>query len=73
MSLLSWAAPNEVNIEVTLAEHIRTGFPVGKDDAFDAVVGLFGIVQACLGLRSVKEPQGDALAVEGWILGRETK
>jgi hypothetical protein len=73
ISLVSWAAASQVGIEATLAEQIRNGFPVGKDDAFDAIVGLFGMVQACSGMRSVREPKGDALTVEGWILGREDK
>ena len=51
---------------------IRTGFPDGKDDAFDAMVGLLGLIAVVEGRRPEYAPaQGSVAAtVEGWILGR---
>ena len=54
--LLEWARRSEVFITPELEDAIDSGFPKGKDDAFDAVVGLFGILQICLGERRVYEP-----------------
>jgi hypothetical protein len=46
------------------------GFPQGKDDAFNAVVGLFGMLQVCLGQRAPSEPDEPVIRdIEGWILG----
>lgn len=69
-SLLSWAAEKSVGIERQLREEIETGFQRGQDDAFDAAVGLLGMVQVCLGLHAMNEPKDEARTVEGWIFGR---
>ena len=54
-----------------LTEDIQSGFPQ-RDDAFDAVVGLFGMLQVCLGQRPTGEPQEQVIReIEGWILGRK--
>ena len=53
-SLLRWANAQSVAIEDRFRKEIQGGFPHG-DDAFDAVVGLFGMLQACIGRR---EPGG---------------
>jgi hypothetical protein len=51
---------------------MQGGFPQG-DDAFDAVVGLFGMLQVCLGQREPGGPDDRViLEIEGWILGRES-
>ena len=43
----------------------------GGEDPFDAVVGLFGMLNLLLGLRPLDEPVGRRLReVEGWILGQ---
>jgi hypothetical protein len=47
-SLLRWAGAQRVTFKDSLRKEIRGGFPHG-DDAFDAVVGLFGMLQVCLG------------------------
>ena len=44
-----------VLLEDGLRNEIQGGFPQG-DDAFDAVVGLFGMLQVCLGQREPGEP-----------------
>jgi hypothetical protein len=55
-----------------LAEDIQHGFPQG-DDAFHAVVALFGMLQVCLGQRPTGEPDDrEVREIEGWILGRES-
>ena len=70
-SLLRWADAQSVAIKDGLKKEIRGGFPQG-DDAFDAVVGLFGMLQVCLGERAPGEPDECTIRqVEGWILGRE--
>jgi hypothetical protein len=72
--LLKWAQNREVAIERGLENAIREGFPKGKDDALDAVVGLFGLLQICLGERALYEPDdGKVREVEGWILGRRSR
>jgi hypothetical protein len=50
-SLLRWAGARSVMLANCLTEDIQSGFPQG-DDAFDAVVGLFGMLQVCLGRRA---------------------
>jgi hypothetical protein len=69
--LLDWAVINNVIIKDGLRKEMRDGFLTGKDDAFDAVVGLFGMLRVCLGQRPSGEPNDRPIReVEGWILGR---
>ena len=71
-SLLRWAGAQSVAIKDGLKKEIQGGFPHG-DDAFDAVVGLFGMLKVCLGQREPGEPDDRAIReIEGWILGRES-
>jgi len=72
--LLSCASMNNIAVRQELETAIRAGFPSGEDDAFDAVVGLFGMLQVCLGQRASGEPE-DAIIreAEGWILGRQMR
>jgi hypothetical protein len=71
VSLLGWAEINNVIIEDGLRKEMRNGFLTGDDDAFDAVVGLFGMLRVCLGQRCSGEPNDRPIRdVEGWILGR---
>jgi hypothetical protein len=72
--LLSWAVANAVVVEPRLKTAIEAGFPNGKDDAFDAVVGLFGMLKVCLGERGSGEPDDRPIRdAEGWILGRQSR
>jgi len=72
--LIEWARRSEVSITPELKNAIDAGFPKGKDDAFDAVVGLFGILQICLGERRLYEPDDKTVReLEGWILGRRSR
>ncbi len=72
-SLLLWADDNCVALDNELRKHIEDGFLQG-DDAFDAVVGLFGMLQVVrLCKRAAGEPDERAIRdIEGWILGRES-
>jgi hypothetical protein len=70
-SLIRWAESHEIMLANCLTEDIQSGFPKG-DDAFDAVVGLFGMLHVCLGQRASGEPEErEVREVEGWILGRK--
>ena len=70
-SLLGWADSHDITLANCLTEDIQSGFQQG-DDAFDAVVGLFGMLQVCLGQREPGEPDDRKVReIEGWILGRE--
>jgi hypothetical protein len=70
-SFLRWADAQRVVLADRLRRDIQRGFPQG-DDAFDAVVGLFGMLHVCLGQRESGEPTGCIIRrVEGWILGRK--
>jgi hypothetical protein len=72
--LLAWARGSAVVIEPHLVKAIEAGFPDGEDDAFDAVVGLFGMLQVVLGRHPSGEPNDETVReVEGWILGRESQ
>jgi hypothetical protein len=73
-NLLRWAVESSVNLDPSLQSTIDAGFPDGKDDAFDAVVGLFGMLQICLGQRGPGESQDEMIRdIEGWILGRQSQ
>lgn len=68
--LLKWANSARVVPNPALARTIREGFPDG-DDSFDAVVGLFGIIEVVMGRRQPGEPADDKIrTLEGWILGQ---
>jgi hypothetical protein len=70
-SLLLWAGKQNVRLESQLRKEIQDGFQRGDDDAFDAVVGLLGMLQVCLGQRATGEPDElEIQDIEGWILGR---
>jgi hypothetical protein len=68
--LLRWANSAWVELESALASTIERGFPEG-DDAFDAVVGLFGMIEVVTRRRLPGDPSEDRTRkVEGWILGQ---
>jgi hypothetical protein len=68
--LRKWALSFDLILEPTLLGMIEKGFPEG-DDAFDAVVGLFGMIEVVTGMRQPGEPSGDRIRkLEGWIFGQ---
>jgi hypothetical protein len=71
--LLEWARRAGVELEPDLRAAILQGFGPrpGGEDPFDAVVGLFGMLNVVLGFRAPGEPVARRLRfVEGWILGQ---
>lgn len=68
--LVRWARTASVRIEDDLGADIQGGFFQGQD-AFDAVIGLFGMLDVFHGNHASGEPDdADIRKVEGWILGR---
>ena len=70
--LLAWAEHSEVAVAAALAAEIADGFgrDSGADDRFDAVVGLFGLLNVLRGARATGEPDEAVVRrIEGWILG----
>jgi hypothetical protein len=68
--LLKWAETAFVGLDSTLARTIEEGFPEG-DDAFDAVVGLCGMIEVVMGRRQPGELTNDKIRrIEGWIFGQ---
>ena len=72
-ALFAWAAATGTELAPELAAVIADGFGAGPggEDPFDAVAGLFGMVNVLLGRRSAGVPAEDEAVrrVEGWILG----
>ena len=69
--LMRWAASLDLTLQPALFAMIEGGFPEG-DDAFDAVVGLIGMIEVITGRRQPGEPSGDRIRnLEGWILGQD--
>jgi hypothetical protein len=72
-SLLEWANAAGVDLDPSLVAEIRSGFgaDASGDDRFDAVVGLFGMLNVALGRRPSGESDDDVVRrIEGWILGQ---
>lgn len=73
-ALFRMAGSLGVELDPALEAAISDGFGADAygDDRFDAVVGLFGVLNVLLGRRASGEPRGEPfLKVEGWILGQE--
>jgi len=66
--LLRWVKDTPIEISSELRTSITNGFPQG-DDAFDAIVGLLGMIEVVLGQREPGDPE-EVRKVEGWILGQ---
>jgi hypothetical protein len=70
---MDWAGRAQVVLAPDVCITLQDGFgpAPGREDAFDAVVGLFGMLNLLLGLRHLEEPAGQRLRkIEGWILGQ---
>lgn len=71
-ALLTWADDVGVSLSPELSAGIASGFGPGAqgEDQFDAVVGLFGMLNVVLGRLPAGGPPNEAVRrVEGWILG----
>jgi hypothetical protein len=71
--LLDWVRHAELALAPALSAEITAGFgsQPGADDRFDAVIGLFGLINVVGGARPSGEPDDPAVRrVEGWILGQ---
>jgi hypothetical protein len=73
-ALLFWAAAAGMDLEAPLVAQIQSGFgpsPDGEDD-FDAVVGLFGMIESVLGFCDpMPPPDASVQRVEGWMFGQK--
>lgn len=71
-ALFDWAREANVKLDPDLTHTIEQGFSDG-DDAFDATVGLFGMLEVLMGRREPGDPsEGGVRKVEGWILGQQS-
>jgi hypothetical protein len=69
-ALFKWAEKENVKLDPDLTHTIEQGFPDG-DDAFDAAVGLFGMLEVLMGRREPGDPNEESVRkLEGWILGQ---
>lgn len=75
--LLAVASELGVHLETSLEEQIDAGFGSSShgEDAFDAFVGLLGMLNVLTGRRPPGEPRDDpaVVHVEGWILGQHAQ
>ncbi len=72
-TLLAWAQEAKVERSADLLVEIRDGFGKHPDgeDRFDAVVGLFGMLEVVAGGRAAGNPASrEVNDVEGWVLGQ---
>jgi hypothetical protein len=72
--LLEWAKRADLALAPALRAEITAGFGSrpGADDRFDAVVGLFGLINVVGGARPSGEPDDQIpRRIEGWILGQD--
>lgn len=73
--LRDWQALAQVRLSPKLEAAIHDGFGSATDgeDRFDAVIGLFGMLNVVRGRRETGEPEdGTIRRLEGWILGQST-
>jgi hypothetical protein len=72
--LLNWAESLHLDLEEALKHSIESGFGLTSngEDRFDALVGLFGMLNIILGNHPVGEPSDPRIIdIEGWILGQD--
>jgi hypothetical protein len=72
--LLNWAGNQQLDLEHDLSFSIQDGFGSTPDgeDRFDALVGLFGMINIIVGNHPNREPSHPNITkFEGWILGQE--
>jgi hypothetical protein len=72
-TLLRWADDAEVDVTPASRNGIEDGFGQHGDgeEPFDAIVGLFGMLNVVLGRRAPGEPEDEhTRKIEGWMLGQ---
>jgi hypothetical protein len=70
-ALLNWATGKHITFETAVRQEIETGFSHGDDDAFDAVIGLLGMLEVVTGNRRTCDPaEEEVIKLEGWIFGQ---
>ena len=72
-ALLGFAERAGIAVDEALRASIEDGFGSSSsgEDPFDAVIGLFGMINVLAGGRAANDPPDDAVrTVEGWILGQ---
>lgn len=75
-TLLAWAERLNLVLDEALAATIRDGFgeAAAGEDPFDAVVGLWGMLNLAVGERPWVEPDAPIIRrLEGWIMGQEVQ
>ena len=70
-TMRAWAHATGVRLTRKVQDEIEVGFGSSRDgeDRFDAVVGLFGMLDVVLGNLPSGEPHDGSTQIEGWILG----
>lgn len=72
--LITWASKHDVDLPISISQMLLDGFddsPTGED-RFDAVVGLYGMINVIQGNHPTGEPLLPQISqVEGWIFGQE--
>ena len=66
--LIAWSGRRGVQLEPALRTELADGF--ASDDAFDAVAGLFGMLEIVMKCGPAGDPDPQIQAIEGWMLGR---
>ncbi len=72
--LITWARDHQLGLDSSILNMIQDGFGNGLDgeDRFDALVGLYGMINVILGNRPTGEPAPPLITkIEGWIFGQE--
>ncbi len=68
-SLIAAAGRIGVKLDPRAEDDVRSGFV--SDDAYDAFVGLIGMLNVLQGFRAEGDPSNDTVRIEGWMLGLE--
>jgi len=72
--LISWARDHYLELHGSILDMIKDGFgnELDGEDRFDALVGLYGMINVILGNHPTGEPAAPLIPkIEGWIFGQE--
>ena len=72
--LISWAGAHQLELDGSIMDMILDGFGSALDgeDRFDALIGLYGMINVMMGNRPTGEPAPPLITkIEGWIFGQE--